>query len=70
MAKERATVEHCDNPACDYWELVWPGEVTSGYHLGKGVWANAGGGGPIPKVYAHSKECIAPAVDAAIERTL
>lgn len=69
MAKRRETVEHCDAPGCDYWELVGPGEAAEGYHFGRGFWVS-GGGGMIPRFYAHSEECVLPALRAVIERAL
>lgn len=71
MAKERQTVEVCDNPTCDSDPQVVDEQepYAQGYHLGKGSW-HLGGGGPIPKTYACSSGCIAPAVLANIERDL
>lgn len=66
--KHKAVVESCDNPDCSYEEIVTKEEPARGYHLGKGFWS-LGGGGPIPAVYAHSKECIVPAIEAKIEET-
>lgn len=69
MAKSKETVERCDAPGCEYFELVTPGEPVTGYHLGKGFWVQ-GGGGPIPAFYAHDDACIVPAMHAVIDRAL
>ena len=70
MARERVIAELCDNPECDYEQIIDPsGEPASGYHFGSGknltgvagVWI-LGGGGPIPAFYAHREECIVPAL--------
>jgi len=66
MAVRKAKIEQCDNPDCDYEEVVGDdGKMTMGYHFGKGYYVLAGGG-PIPAFYAHRKECIIPALDAVI----
>lgn len=70
MSKRRAQVEDCDNPNCDYSEVVDDVFEPQGYHFGRGYWAGDHGGGPIPKFYAHSEECILPALKAVIEGTL
>ena len=65
--KQKATLEWCDNPDCGYSETATAIEPeTSGYHLGKGYWAD-GGGGPIPAFYAHRIECVVPALKYVIE---
>lgn len=69
MAKSKETVERCDAPGCDYWEIVSPGEPSTGYHFGKGYWVR-GGGGPIPAFYAHEEACIVPAMEAVIDRSM
>ncbi|QNJ55990.1 hypothetical protein SEA_RASPUTIA_100 [Microbacterium phage Rasputia] len=77
MAKQKITVEICDNPRCKkgdgqrpYSEEIFPEDPsTMGYHLGKGHWV-LGGGGPIPATYACSKECIVPAIEAQIDRDM
>lgn len=67
--KSKATVEYCDNPSCNYSEVVGneKGDGAEGYHFGKGWWVFAGGG-PIPAFYACKQECIVPALDAVIKR--
>jgi hypothetical protein len=67
MAIEKVTMMVCDNPSCGEYFRHSKEEPAPGYHLGKGYWV-WGGGGPIPSVYAHSSECIVPAIEAAIER--
>lgn len=62
MTKERATIEYCDNPNCLDRQVVTSDEPAVGYHFGKGFWV-LGGGGPIPAFFAHSKECIIPALE-------
>lgn len=69
MAKQKATIEVCDNPECGNSEIVTKDEPATGYHLGRGFWVS-GGGGPIPATYACSEECILPAVRANVERGL
>lgn len=69
MTRRRETVEYCDNPKCDYSEIVTPDEPATGFHFGKGFWI-LGGGGPIPAVYAHSEECILPAIQFKIKEEL
>lgn len=64
--KSRATVERCDNPDCDYEQII-ADEGAVGYHFGKGFWVQAGGG-PIPAFYAHQEACIVPAMHAVIEK--
>lgn len=67
--KTKATVEYCDNPNCNYSEVIEGGkngEPATGYHFGKGFWV-LGGGGPIPAFYAHQKECILPALEAVMD---
>jgi hypothetical protein len=70
MARERVIAESCDNPQCDYEQIIdGSGEPASGYHFGSGknftgvagIWVLAGGG-PIPAFYAHTEECIVPAL--------
>jgi hypothetical protein len=75
MAKNKVTVEVCDNPRCEggpggrpYREEVIPSEEPAmGYHLGRGIliW---GGGSPIPATYAHDEKCIVPAIQANLFR--
>lgn len=66
MAKRRETVERCDAPGCDYFEVVFTGESAMGYHFGRGFWVQ-GGGGPIPAFYACSEEHIVSAMQAVID---
>lgn len=76
MAREKAVVESCDNPECDYEQIIdrRTGEPASGYHFGSGknstgiagVWV-LGGGGAIPAFYAHKEECIVPALRFVME---
>lgn len=69
MARERVTEESCDNPACNYAEVIGADrESATGYHFGKGYWI-LGGGGPIPAFYAHQQECIVPAMEHMIEKS-
>lgn len=69
MGTRRATIMECDNPSCDEEYEHTTEDPAPGYHLGKGYWV-IGGGGPIPKVYAHDKDCIGPAVQHVIEESL
>ena len=62
MGKQRVTMMVCDNPACRNRHEHSKEEPALGYHLGKGFWADEGGGGPLTSVYACSTECITPAV--------
>jgi len=67
MAQRRATVQSCDNPECDYEEVVVPGETPPfGYYLTKGQYHTSSGGGPLPKVYACCIDCLVPALSARI----
>lgn len=66
MAKKRVEYEYCDNPECDFREEIdsdTPG--ATGFHFGRGFYVLAGGG-PIPPFYAHSAECIVPAMEAVL----
>ena len=67
MATERVTMMVCDAPGCDARYEHSKYEPAFGFHLGKGMWHNGGGGGPIPSVYACSIEHIGPAVDHVIQ---
>ena len=67
--KRRAMIEWCDNPNCRHQEVSTKDEPATGYHLGKGLINHGGGGGTIPAIYAHTLECIAPAVQHAIEES-
>jgi len=67
MAKSKVTMERCDNPACDYQEVVTKDEPAVGYHFGRGYWV-LGGGGPIEPFYAHDDQCVLPALLAVMER--
>lgn len=69
MGKRKAVIMDCDNPRCDTSGEYDKNEPLPGYHFSKGMWVNAGGG-PIPPLYACSKECIAPAVEAVIDISL
>lgn len=62
MGKRRATVEQCDNPECGYEQIVERGEPAQGYHLGKGQYDLDWGGGLLKPIYAHSLDCIKPAI--------
>lgn len=63
----KATVEVCDNPECDYEQILDDsGEGATGYHFGKGYWVLAGGG-PIPAFYAHESLCIVPAMQYVMD---
>ncbi len=63
MAKRRVEYEFCDNPACDYKEEIDSDNAgATGFHFGRGYYVLAGGG-PIPPFYAHSAECIVPAME-------
>lgn len=67
--KSKEIVEHCDNPECDYDQIIESGrgaEGAIGYHFGKGYWV-LGGGGPIPAFYAHEEACILPALKAVMD---
>jgi hypothetical protein len=72
MGMRTAKILICDNAECGEEEEVdFEGvTATSGYHLGKGSWATGAGGGPIPKTYACSIECLAAAVEHNIQRAL
>lgn len=67
MALEKVTMMSCDNPDCDYREEHTKEEPASGYHLGRGYWV-LGGGGPIPATYAHSLECVVPALQHMMDQ--
>jgi hypothetical protein len=65
--RSKVVLEQCDNPSCRHEAIVDDsGEGGDGFHFGKGYWVN-GGGGSIPAIYAHSRECILPAFDAAMK---
>lgn len=70
MGKRKAVMMDCDNPRCNVSNEHTSMDPAPGYHLGKGAWHDFGGGGPIPAVYAHSKACIQPAVEAVIDISL
>lgn len=65
MAQRKAIVEVCDNPDCDFEYVVEKSAPSPGFHLGKGYWVLAVGG-PLPAIYAHSYDCIVPAIEYAI----
>ena len=76
MSREKVTLESCDNPDCDYEQIIGDdGEPAAGYHFGTGknfsgpagIWVLAGGG-PIPAFYAHTEKCIVPALNFVMER--
>lgn len=69
MGKQRITVMVCDNPACGKQFPHSTEEPAYGYHLGKGFWADDGGGGPLTSIYACSPECIVPAVMHSIKES-
>lgn len=70
MTKRKAAVMVCDNPQCGKMKLTTPDEPALGYYLGKGTWHLAGGGGPLPGLYACSEKCILPAIQAAVRGEL
>lgn len=72
----KVILAECDNPECDFEEVINPDdEMATGYTFGSGkalqgpagVWV-LGGGGPIPPFYAHREECILPAFKAVMAR--
>ena len=66
MATRKATMEICDNPACDVERETSKDEPAFGYHIDRGFVVMSGGGRAIPRVYACSFECLAAAVQARI----
>lgn len=60
--KRTATLEACDNPDCDVERETSKDLVALGFYFEIGSWHNTGGGGPIPRTYACSRECIAAAL--------
>ena len=61
MGIRKITMMQCDNPRCLEEFEHTKNDPAPGYHFnGGGVYI--GGGAPIPKVYAHAKECITPAI--------
>jgi hypothetical protein len=69
MSFRKTTMIACDNPDCENEYEYDKEDPAPGYHLGKGFWVQAGGG-PIPATYACCASCLAPAIDANIERAL
>jgi hypothetical protein len=65
MPTRKVTIVECDNPECDS-EYIDGEEDGIGYHFLKGYQIDGGGGWPIPKVYACSKDCLAPAIEAVV----
>lgn len=67
MAKRKAIIMVCDNPACLNENEVYEDDITLGYFIKKGGhYANGAGGGPIPETYACSEACLSPAISATI----
>lgn len=65
--KKHIELEGCDNPNCDYEEEVNRDDpAATGYHFMRGYYVLAGGG-PIPPFYAHSEDCIVPAMRAVMD---
>jgi hypothetical protein len=69
MTQQKVIMMVCDNPTCRSRYEHSKEEPALGYHLGKGLWADDGGGGPIPATYACSLECIGPAVEHTIRES-
>lgn len=66
MATMKIEIITCDNPDCDTEERYDKDDLPTGYHLSGGIFI-MNGGGPIPKVYACSEDCLVPAINAAID---
>lgn len=71
MSTRTVKLQECDNPKCDFAQVV-DDEPATGFHFGNDAHAAGfyilAGGGPIPSFYAHTRKCILPAFDAAMER--
>lgn len=66
MSKRTAVMWQCDNPECDAEEEEFAPGMAFGFFITKGVHHNGMGGRPIPKTFACSAGCIAPAVEFRI----
>lgn len=66
MGARKATMLACDNPSCDFEMETTKEDPAYGYHL-TGAIHMEWGGGPIPKTFACSPECIEPAIEATVK---
>lgn len=68
MSRQTRHVEVCDNADCNRTSFTAKDEPALGIYLKGGVQHQSWGGGPIPKTYACSMECIVPAIVANLYR--